>query len=87
MFTTREYARQAIAADLDLPILASEFHFGAVDRGVRPGLSSGIKGRAFPFYYLSSALANLDLLGSTGFSGSISQLRSSRPGKTSVRIN
>jgi len=48
--------------DVDIPIMAGEFHFGAVDRGVpSPGLSSAWdqrqRGLAFT-HYLASALAD-----------------------------
>ena len=47
---------------MDIPILASEFHFGAVDRGVpSPGLSGSWnqQQRGFSFaHYLASALAD-----------------------------
>ncbi len=56
-----------VPADLDLPILASEFHFGAVDRGVpSPGLSGSWdqRQRALSFaHYLSSALAEPRFVG------------------------
>ena len=69
-----------VPADLDLPILASEFHFGAVDRGVpSPGLSGSWdqRQRALSFaHYLSSALAEPDLL--NHWLQWLDQLRSSR---------
>ena len=49
-----------VPEDADVPILASEFHFGAVDRGVpSPGLSGSWdqRQRALSFaHYLASAL-------------------------------
>ena len=51
-----------LPSGLDIPILASEFHFGAVDRGVpSPGLSGSWnqRQRGYSFaHYLASALAD-----------------------------
>ena len=62
-----------VPADADIPILSSEFHFGAVDRGVpSPGLSGSWdqRQRALSFaHYLASALADLGSLAYTGSSG------------------
>ena len=53
--------------NLDIPILASEFHFGAVDRGVpSPGLSGSWnqRQRGYSFaHYLASALADRRFVG------------------------
>ena len=52
---------------MDLPIISSEFHFGAVDRGVpSPGLSAAWnqRQRALSFaHYLASALADSRFVG------------------------
>ena len=56
-----------VPADADIPILSSEFHFGAVDRGVpSPGLSGSWdqRQRALSFaHYLASALADPRFVG------------------------
>ena len=56
-----------VPADADIPILAGEFHFGAVDRGVpSPGLSGSWdqRQRGFSFaHYLASALAEPRFVG------------------------
>ena len=56
-----------VPVDADIPILSSEFHFGAVDRGVpSPGLSGSWdqRQRALSFaHYLASALADPRFVG------------------------
>ena len=56
-----------VPANADIPIMASEFHFGAVDRGVpSPGLSGSWdqRQRALSFaHYLASALADPRFVG------------------------
>ncbi len=56
-----------VPKDADIPIISSEFHFGAVDRGVpSPGLSGSWdqRQRALSFaHYLSSALADPRFVG------------------------
>ena len=56
-----------VPEDTDIPIISSEFHFGAVDRGVpSPGLSGSWdqRQRALSFaHYLSSALADPRFVG------------------------
>ncbi len=70
-FSVNVYDKQVrswqIPNDIDIPILASEFHFGAVGRGVpSPGLSSAWnqrqRGLAFT-HYLASALADPRFVG------------------------
>ena len=56
-----------VPPEMDLPIISSEFHFGAVDRGVpSPGLSAAWnqRQRALSFaHYLASALADSRFVG------------------------
>ena len=56
-----------VPEDADIPIIASEFHFGAVERGVpSPGLSGSAdqRQRALSFaHYLASALADPRFVG------------------------
>ena len=71
VFSANAYESQIrpweVPLDVDMPILVSEFHFGAVDRGVpSPGLSASWdqrqRGLAFA-HYLASALADPRFVG------------------------
>ena len=75
--------------DVDMPILAGEFHFGAVDRGVpSPGLSGcwNQRQRGYAFSrYLASALANPRMVGVHWFQW-IDQSAAGRPDRENHQV-